>query len=363
MPAIGSSVASDLAAQLLTFYVKKGPLSQTTQDKPLLRILTAKAETFPGGKDNISVPVQFKFMDTTSGFYAGYSEDDALGVTQDDSKVRAAYPWKELAATLLMTWTELKKDGITVLDSNKTREHKNAEAVRITTSVFKNRLATFGESLARARQKMLWKDGTQDAKAIPGLTSILTDTPATGTCGGLDRSDTTNYFGLWQHRARVGGLAVSNNTGPRVQASKTDQTLTKTLRAEMRQLRRFGGAPDTWLAGSKFIEALEEEVFEKGTYTQVGFANADATKIDMGKISLRGVGTCEYDPTLDDLSRSKFSYIFDSSHIKLRPMENEWNKILNPERPYDQAIFLQTVTDTGGMVCDQLNCNGVYEIV
>lgn len=358
MAALGVTAANDLANQLLAFYIKKGPLSQTTQDKPLLRDLMAAAETFPGGKDNISIPVQGKFMEDTNGFYAGYSNDDSLSFLHGEDVARAEYPLKEMAANFWITHTELKKDGITILDGQKQREHKSVEAVRITTGVLKSRLANFGESLARARQKMFWRDGTQDPKVIPGVTSILTDDPNNGTTGGIDRA--ANVW--WRHRALVGALAPGANTGPAITHSKVDQTLTKTLRAEVRQLVRYGGKPTMLKAGSDFIEALEEEVHEKGIYTQEGFKNEGKTDIGMAKISMRGVGTFEYDPSLDDLGRSKYCYFIDPRHLMVKTMEGEWNKMLTPERPYNYLVFLKTVTDTGALVCDQLNCHGVYAI-
>lgn len=354
MAALGVDAANDLASHLLSFYVKKGALSQTTQDKPLLRELMANAESFPGGKDVISISVTGDY----SAGYSGYSEDDSLTFGNEDDVVRATWNWYEMAKNLWCTHTELKKDGITILDGGSQREHKNVDAVRITTGVLKSKLAKFGESLARERQLMFWRDGTQDAKMIPGVTSILTDDPNNGTTGGLSRTTYT----WWRHRARIGALAVTANTGPKIVSDKTEQTLTKTLRAEVRQLVRYGGKPSLLLCGSGFIEALENEVHEKGIYTQEGFKNEGKTDIGMAKISMRGVGTFEYDPTLDDLSMSKRCYFIDPMHLKLRPMEGEWNKILSPERPYNYLVFLKTVTDTGGLAADQLNCHGVYEV-
>lgn len=355
---LGTAVANDLANQLLTFYVKKGPLAQTTQDKPLLRELVANMDDFPGGKDNVSDPVQGTFMEDTAGFYVGYTEDDGLAFTQGQDVLRAAYPWKEMAGNLVITWTELKKDGITMLDNGRQKEHKSAEAVRITTGVLKSRLANFGESMSRARQKMLWRDGTQDAKAVPGVLSILTDDPNTGTTGGLDRAT----YSWWRHRARVGGLAVTSNTGPKITASAADQTLTETLLTEMIQLRRYGGKPNLILCGSGFWEQLRHEVRAKGQLTLEGFTNRKATDIAMAPISIQGIGTFEYDPTLDDLGRSKFAYFIDTRHLKLRPMDSEWNKMLDPTRPYNALVFLKSITDTAALGADMLNCHGVYEV-
>src|SRR5215831_17778154 len=88
---LGLVVAADLTNQLLKFYVKSGALSQTTEDKPLLRILTEKQKNFPGGLQVISEPVQGAFMSDVAGFFQGYSEDDALVFTQAQNVLRAEY--------------------------------------------------------------------------------------------------------------------------------------------------------------------------------------------------------------------------------------------------------------------------------
>ena len=343
-------VAADLANQLLKFYVRSGALAQTTEDKPLLRILTEKQKTFPGGLSVISEPVQGVFMSDVSQFFQGYSEDDALIFTQAQNVLRAEYNWYEHHAGLEISWTELKKDGITVVDSMETKEHSDAESVRITTGVLKNRIEDFGESWARAKNKTMWLDGSQDPKAMPGVLSILTDTPNAGSTGGLSRAT----YPWWRHRVLVGATKIT--------ADAANQTLTKTMRSEVRQLRRFGGKPDTLLAGSGFIDALELEVAEKGLYTQEGFTNEGRTDIGMAVINMKGVGKFIYDPTLDDLGLAKRCYVIDSRRLKLRPMAMEENKVLHPERPYNVAVYLQSMTTTMGLVANQLNCHGVYEV-
>jgi hypothetical protein len=43
-------------------------------------------------------------------------------------------------------------------------------------------------------------------------------------------------------------------------------------------------------------------------------------------------------------------------------MEDEDDKVLNPERPYNYAVFLHNLTLTSAMAATQLNCHGVYAI-
>lgn len=347
---LGTVVASDLANQLLKAYIRTEALSQTTQDKPLARILRAKSKAVVGGLGQISEPVQGAYMSDVAGFFAGYSEDDALTFTQGQNVLRAEANWYEHHSGLEITWTELKKDGITITDDGNESEHAGADAVRITKGVLKNRIADFGESWARAFNATCWLDGSQDAKAFPGILAILTDNPATGTTHGLSRAT----YPWWRHRALVGANKIT--------ASEANQTLSKTLRKESRQLKRFGGGTLALLAGSDFLDALEIEVASKGVYTQQGFANKGKNDIGISQISMRGIGDFEYDPTLDSLGLSKRCYMIDTDHIMLRPMTGEDNKVLNPTRPYNCAVYLQSMTWTGGLLANQLNSSGVYEV-
>jgi hypothetical protein len=350
MGVLGLVIAADLTNQLLKYFVKTGALSQSTQDKPLLRELTANAKTFPGGNQTVSLPVQINFMADVAGFFQGYSEDDALTFTQGQNVLRAEYNWYEHHSGLEISWTELKKDGITILDSMEEREHSDAASVRTTTGVLKNRLQDFAESWARAKNRTLWLDGSQDPKAVPGVTAILTDTPTTGTTGGISRAT----YPLWRHRTKLGGSKIT--------ASASAQSLTKTMRSEFRQLRRYGGAKNLYaFCGSKFIEQFELEVHEKGVYTQTGWTGESQTNVKMARIRLDNVGF-DYDPTLDDLAMSDRCFLLDMDHLKLRPMQNEENKVLHPERPYNVAVYLQSMTSTLALVCDMLNSQGIYQV-
>lgn len=344
--ALGTAVATDIANAALVFYLKGKPFQQTIQDKPLLRHLYANKQAFPGGKDSISLGVQGVFMNSVAGFFAGYSEDDAVVFKQAQNMLRAQFDWKELHAGLIITETELKKDGVSVSDDMKTSEHSQTEIHRLT-SLLANRLDDFGESWARSMNDMLWRDGTQDTKAIPGVTALLTNNPAVGTTGSLSRVT----YAWWRHRSALD-----------IESSEANQTLTKTLRTELHQLRRYGGKPSIALCGSRFIESLEKEIQAKGIYTQEGFRNEGKNDIGMAAIRLLGLGKFEYDPTLDDLGREEYCYVMDPKKLTLRPMEGEENKVRNPTRPYNYFVFLRSMTYTGALTVQQLNCHGVYSV-
>ena len=345
--ALGFVVASDIISAALIFYIKGKTLSQTTEDKPTLAKFREKSKTFPSGKGfQISEPIQGSYMGDVPGFYAGYTQDQQLQFTQAQNILRAVFTGYETHAGLGITWTELKVDGITVSDNNKMSNHSDREAT-VLTDLMENRLEDFGESWMRAENFTLWKDGSQDPLVPPGILSIMTDTPGVGSTGGLSRIT----YPWWNHRVNL-----------TLTASAENQTLSRYLRSDQRQIRRYGGRIDYIACGSKFIDALELEIQAKGIYTQEGFKNEGATDIGMADISMRGVGKFIYDPTLDDLGFSNRCYMMDMRRIQMRPMAGEDKKIVTPERPYNYMVFFRSITSTFAVVARQLNALAVYGV-
>lgn len=337
---------TNIANAALDFYIKGPAMAQSIQKRPTLDAFKAKQKTFPGGKADIRRNVKGTY---TSSF-VGYSHDDTVTYANPANIKQTAYPWREIHAGISVTHTELKNDGISVNENDDgTTEHSQREMTAIT-NLLEDKLDDLSEGSARSHNEMLWRDGTQDAKSFPGILSVVTLTPTIGVKGGIDSA--TNVW--WRNRALVGGSKIT--------ASASGQTLTKTLRSEVRQLTRYGGRPSLLPAGSAFLDALELEVAEKGIYTQEGFTNKGKTDIGMAEISMRGVGSFYYDPTLDDLGMSKFAFFLDPNHLYLDVMDGEDMKTHSPRRPADKYVMYRGLTWTGGMVADQLNCHGVYEV-
>jgi len=342
MAALGLQVAQDIAAAALDFYVRGKTIKQTMQARPLLKLLQGSEKSFPGGKQYISVPVQGQFMSDTQGFMIGVSNDDQLQFAQAANIIRPQVPWKQVHSGFIITFTECLQDGVSISDRGTESEHAETELTRLT-AILENRLEDFGESWARSINLMLWRDGSQDAKALPGVKSILIDNPLAGVTEGLDRGT----YAWWRHRVNL-ALAVS----------PAEQKLTKFLRNEVIQLKRYGGRNWQILCGSRFWDGIMQEATEKGLYTQTGFANG----VDIGieTLKLKGIGEFEYDPTLDDLGESSRAYVLSTPHMTLRPIEGEANKTLKPERPYNYLVLLKSMTWAGGLIADQLNCHAIY---
>lgn len=340
---------NNMANAALDYFLKGPAMAQTLEDRPTLKAMRDAQKTFPGGKGSIRGNVKGEYSTTMSG----YSGDDTVTYTNPANMKQFDYAWKELHGGISITNSELKVDGISVVDNNgaDTVTHTEAEMTRIS-SLFDDKLDDLAEGSMRSFNGILWRDGTQDSKAFGGIQSIIlpTATVATGTTGGIDRSVNT----WWRNRALTGVSKITSSTSL--------QTLTKTLRSEARQLTRYGGKPSLLPAGSEFINRLEAEVHEKGTYTQEGFTNSGKTDIGMAKISMRGIGSFYYEPELDNLGLQYFGYFIDPRRLYLDAMENEDMKPHTPNSPADQYVIYRSVTWTGGLVANQLNCHGVYEV-
>lgn len=332
----------------LDFYIKGEAMSQTIQEKPTLAAFKQKQKTFPGSRGSIKGNVKGDY--TTS--FMGYSGDDTVEYKNPANIKQFSYDWFELHAGISCTYSELKTNGISIVDSltgDRTRQHSDSSA-SVITALLEDKLEDMGEGTARSMNSMLFRDGTQSAKVFPGISSIITTSPTTGVVGGIDRSVNT----WWRNRALVGANKIT--------ASASSQTLTKTLRKEVRQLTRYGGKPSLLPAGSAFIEALELEIHEKGIYTQNGFINKGPTDLGSPDIQMRGIGQFYYEPLMDDLNMSKFCYFIDPRHIKLMVMDGEDWKRHSPARSPEKYVLYRAITWTGTLMADKMNCHGLYEV-
>lgn len=338
----------------LDYYIEKGTVfSSTIQDKPLLAAMDGKAKTFPGGKGAISVAVKGQYDSVLGGF----THNDTVNYVNPAKIKRANYTWKEHHIGIGMTLTELKRDGISVVDSLSSESVKNNRGREETAlaNLLEDKLDDMAEGYARGLNSFLWGDGTADANALAGIRAFIKDAPAAvaSTVGGIDQNASANSW--WRNRVN---LAVTTTS--------TGDELLAFFNAEFRQLQRFGGKPDVALCGSDFMDRLTKELRARGYYTQQGFARG--SDIKHGDVTFGGLAF-KYDPTMDDIGTSlggttnysKRCYVIDSSKLCLYYMESEKMKRHSPARPHNQYVMYRAITTTGALAATQLNCHGVYQ--
>ena len=277
MAAISGDKLASIANAALDYYLQRGEvISQTLEDKPLLRMMDAKAKSFPGGKGNVSLAVKGTYTTTLSG----YTHSDQVQYVEPDNLLRVNYPWKEHHAGITISFTELKHDGITVSDSatgENTTNHSGRDK-HVLVNILQDKLEDMVEGYQRGMNDILFGDGTANSgKVFAGIQAIIKDDPTTGNVGGLLQTDaSTNTW--WRNRK-----TIDLSTTP------TGQELTDHLHQEMRQLRRFGGNPDIAVCGSAFLDRLVTELKSKGNYTQTGWSSSGATDISVADISYGGL--------------------------------------------------------------------------
>jgi hypothetical protein len=216
-------------------------------------------------------------------------------------------------------------------------------------NLLENKLADLAEQTARSLNALLWGDGVADAKAMAGIRALVTDAPATGLVGGIDRSVAANSW--WRN--------VSNVATPVTVDPANGGAVITGLQNTFRQLTRYGGRPTHMFAGSAFLQGVEQELRANGNYTMNGFTKGG--DVAVGSVSYQGTEFV-YTPTLDDLGYSKRGYWLDLDHIFIMAMSGEWRHRHNPARPRDQFVYYSSMTYTGQTVANQLNSSAVLAI-
>src|SRR5215831_4518815 len=303
---------TNIANAALDYYFARGEeFLQSIQAKPLLAEMERSSKEFPGGKGNISLAVKGDFgAGGVNDTVKGYTHNDTVAFYTPANIKRVNFPWREHHIGITLTHTELKTDGISVTDESGdgtgTSNHSDRE-MTVLVGLLEDKLQDFGEQYARSMNRLLWGDGTADAKALAGMASIIVDNPTTGTLGGLDRAVST----WWRNRAATAANGTAGGQGVITSSPSAGGALLTFLQNEYRQLIRFGGKPTRFYAGSSFIQAMEVEIRANGNYSMTGFTGSQDGS--MGPMRFGGTSII-YDPTLDDLGHAKRAYWWDPRH-------------------------------------------------
>lgn len=342
----------------------RGPLFNSgIQDKPALAKFEKSAKSFPGGNENISIGV--KFTTGAAGVndkVTGFSHTDTVNFYNPANGLRANYVWREHHIGMTLSETELKRHGIMVTDSpRKIPSSGTDRGMHILANVLDEANADYAEQYADTMNDLIWGDGSTDASALHGLRSFILDIPTLGTVGGLSNVTYPKWRNFAFTAAFAGAASFDANHGGGAITSTPSLggALLQELQKLLRQLRRYGGKPDCFMVGSDFLDAMEVEIRANGNYSDTGFNKKQDGSL--GEMYYKGIPVM-YDPTLDDLGREKYGYIWDSSDISLHALEGDWRRRRTPERPYDQFVFHQSLLCTGQMTARRRNSAAVLEI-
>lgn len=351
---------SNINNAALINYIDRGTVwKQHVANKPMLDAFNANAGKFSGGNDFVSFAVK---AGQGGGSLVGYTGDDQVTYYNPATIKRAQFPWKEHHIGIVVTHTELKIDGIDVLETDAdqaTSEMSGREETALA-NLLDEKLDDLGEDYAYSLDTLLHGDGSSDAKALAGIKSIVLDVPNTGSTGGIGRVANT----YWQNRAATAAYGAAGGQGAITSSATAGGALIQFMDKEVRQRNRYknGGSKWMYFCGSDFIDAYKTELRSNGYYSQTGWdgSNADGSMPD----PRHGGLPLTYDPTMDLVGLNKRCYALDvgRSGVRLLYMDGQRMKKHNPARPYDRYVMYNGLTMTGVLIAKQLNTSGVYDI-
>lgn len=361
MPLTAAQLADINNATYEVFLNKGKVLAQNIQQKPLLKLLDGAAGSFAGGRDSVALNVK---AGQGGGSLQGYSGDDQLTFYNPTGIKRARYNWKEHHIGKQITHTELKENGIDVIDSDAGNDSTAVMSGRerhALANILDEKNEMMAEDYAVSLNDLLWGDGSSDAKALAGVQSLIFANPLAGTTGGLSRS----IYAWWRNRAATAAHAAAGGQGAITSSTANGGALIEFLDTEERQRTRYKtpGSRIVRLCGSDFIDAYKRELRANGYYTQTGWSASGAPDGSMKDPKHDSI-PLQYDPTLDDLGLAKRCYTLDIGRngIRLLYMDGQRRKKHNPARPYDRLVMYNGVTTTAVLCAKQLNTSGVYDI-
>lgn len=342
-------------------YIDKGKVwKQNVENKPMLDAFNRSAGQFSGGKEFVSFAVK---AGQGGGSLQGYSGDDQVSYYNPTGIKRARFPWKEHHIGITYTMTEMKYDGIDIVETDASQEARpmDGREEHALANILDEKLDTLGEDYAVSLDSLIHGDGSTDAKALAGIQSLILDSPGVGTTGGIGR--VANSW--WRNRAATAANAAAGGQGAITVNTADGGALIAFLETEWRQLSRYAQSSPRWrlFAGSDFINGYLKELRANGNYTMTGWqgqGNADGG-MDGPKFKGKPI---EYDPTLDNLGLSKRMYVIDMAPnaVRLLYMNGQRMKKHNPARPYDRYVVYNGITTTAVLIAKRLNTSAVYDI-
>lgn len=348
---------ANIANASLENYLDKGKVwSQNIQSKPMLKAFQERAGRFSGGNEYVSLAVK---AGQGGGTLAGYSGDDQLSFYNPTGIKRVKWAWKEHHIGQKITGTELKVDGVDLVENGSDQSTRNMDGreAHALANILDEKNADLKEDFDAGLEDLIHGDGSADSKALAGIASFILTEPDAGSTGGLSRVANT----WWKNRALTND---NGNTDITVSASAGGALITA-LDKEIRQLARYAGGASNlkWFAGSDFIDGYKLELRSNGYYSQS--MSKDDGDPDGSMNDPRHAGNkIIYDPWMDDNGKSKFCYVIDMGRkgLRLLYMDGQRMKRHNPARPYDRMVMYHGITTTAVMVARSLRSSGVYEI-
>ncbi|HHA2878415.1 TPA: phage major capsid protein [Stenotrophomonas maltophilia] len=198
------------------------------------------------------------------------------------------------------------------------------------------------------------QNGSQSAKAVPGLDHIVSTTPGTGDIVGGINASTSTY---WRNNA---SMAIASGG------------VVAALDAMYGACVRYGGAiPTDIRCGQAFLNAYKAEAkIEINRQIIVGANGGTGLDASVTAVFYRGIELI-WDPTFELLDAklgaitypwTKRCYLLNRNFITFRPVKGNWMKKRKPEKLPDRYVTYYAQTNKYGLTTGKRNVHAVLSI-
>lgn len=261
---------------------------------------------------------------STFMWYSGY---DTLKVAPSNVLSLATYPWKQATATVLMSGLEQRNNK-----DNRLRRY----------NLLASRMQNCERTLINNTSKASFSDGTgSDGKELGGLKLLVSDTPATGTVGGIDAAENV----WWRNQVysfAAQATPITNPTPEQVLAAMDDMMLRVTRNGDMTDL--IICSADYFSLYKKSVQAIKRITTEK---VQIGDASFRALEYE-------GVPVVH-----DAFCPAGHMYFLNTNYLKMRVHEDADFARDEERLPLNMDARAYPIIFQGNLTCSNRNLQGV----
>lgn len=337
----------------LDYYLANSPVDQIAVERPLLKALTGKKKTAPGGKQYIVEQLRARY----SSNFQWFNGSQVVTYNRRQTIEQANYQWRSCHDGFALDEDRLAQNGIIVTDDHAQGGSKASQAEKIQlTSLIEEQAEVLKLGFQEQFSYQLHADGTQSIDAVAGLDALVSLAPTSGTVGGIDRSVAANAY--WRNNVST-GLTTTTTTG----------TILNQMEVSYRNCMRNGGRPDLMIAGSTFVDGYRNFVLT--TYGRMDFGPANRKRVEGGTEVLTFQGTeVQWSPEFSELDArfapatpwEKRCYMLNTGTISLRPLQGHDQVTRKPPRAYDRYEYYWGLTWRGAMTMNRANANAVLAL-
>jgi len=333
----------------LDLYLKNDPIDQIAVERPLYKKLNEKKSSAPGAKQYIVEQLRFRYQSN----FQWFNGSQVVTYNRRQSIEQTNFAWRSAHDGFALDEDRLIQNGVSVSDDGPGGNANDAEMIQLT-NLLKEQSEILKLGFTEKFDQALHLDGTQSVDALTGLDALVSQTPTTGTVGGIDRSLAANAY--WRNFASL-GVTVTTTTG----------TVLDQMELAWRAATRNGGKPDFILVGDLFIDGFRQ--FMTNTFGRIdyeGVAIFRDIKAGTETLAFHGV-PFTWDPVAADLDTlfaptelwKERIYILNTRHIKLRPIQGQDMMTRKPPRAYDKYEWYWGLTWRGAMTMNRGNAQSM----